>query len=120
MKLNYVRQENYCVSFRVTTTPTFDHQAKVLARKYRTLSDDLAALISQLEVDPEIGVPLGHHCYKIRLAIKSKGKGKSGGGRVVTHVRIIKQSVRLIAIYDKSEKDTITDAELLKLLADLP
>ena len=107
------------MSFNVTTTPTFDHQAKALAKKYRSLSDDLATLISQLEIDPEIGVPLGHHCYKIRLAIKSKGKGKSGGGRVVTQVRIIKQSVRLITIFDKSEKDTVSDAELLELLAHL-
>jgi mRNA-degrading endonuclease RelE of RelBE toxin-antitoxin system len=104
------------VSFKVTTTPTFEKQAKTLARKYRSLNDDLATLISQLEVNPELGIPLGHHCFKIRLAIKSKAKGKSGGGRVITHVRIIKQTVRMIAIYDKSDKETLTDSELLELL----
>jgi hypothetical protein len=94
-------------------------QAKRLARKYPSLKTDLALLTSQLEIDPEIGTSLGHHCYKIRLAIKSKGKGKSGGGRVVTNVHIVKQSVRLISIYDKSEKETISDAELLELIAGL-
>ena len=107
------------MSFKVTTTPTFEIQAKRLARKYPSLKNDLALLTSQLEIDPDIGTPLGHHCYKIRIAIKSKGKGKSGGGRVVTNVRIVKQSVRLIAIYDKSEKETISDAELLELIAEL-
>ncbi len=107
------------MNFKVTTTPTFDRQAKALVRKYRSLGDDLAALISLLESNPETGVSLGHHCYKIRLAIKSKGKGKSGGGRVVTQVRIIKQSVRLITIFDKAEKVTVSDAELQELLANL-
>jgi hypothetical protein len=80
----------------------------------------LGALISQLESEPEIGVPLGHYCYKIRLAIKSKGRGKSAGGRVVTYVRVSKQTVRLIAIYDKSIRETITDAELMELIGELP
>jgi len=115
-RLDYAPRENCSVSFKVTTTPTFDKQARALARKYRSLSSDLAGLISQLEVDPELGTPLGHHCFKIRLAIKSKARGKSGGGRVITHVRIIKQSVRLIAIYDKSERETLSDSELLELL----
>ncbi|HET6401757.1 MAG TPA: hypothetical protein VFH95_10195 [Candidatus Kapabacteria bacterium] len=72
-----------------------------------------------METEPEMGVSLGHHCFKIRLVISSKGKGKSGGGRVITNVRITRQSVRLIAIYDKSEKDSLSDTELNHLLATL-
>lgn len=106
------------MSYKVSSTPVFEKQAKVLARKYRSLKDDLNALATQLEIDPMIGAPLGHNCYKIRLAISSKGKGKSSGGRVITNVQILKQNVRLIAIYDKAERSTITDAELRELLRD--
>ncbi len=119
MRSPYVLRENCFVSFNVSATPIFEKQAKRLARKYRSLPQDLAELISELENNPEIGSPLGHNCFKIRLAIKSKGKGKSGGARVVTFVRIVHQSVRLITIFDKSEKETIGDEELLELLSNL-
>jgi hypothetical protein len=46
------------------------------------------------------------------MAITSKGKGKSGGSRVISCVKVVASSVFLIAIYDKSEKESINDAEL--------
>ena len=61
---------------------------------------------------PSQGIPLGQDCYKIRLAIKSKKKGKSGGARVITLVKIIQETVFLLSIYDKSEKDDISEKEL--------
>jgi hypothetical protein len=75
-------------------------------------------LVEELEKNPSTGDPIGKNCYKIRLAIASKGKGKSGGGRVITFVRVTKNTVYLIDIYDKSELSTITDKEL-KLLVSL-
>jgi len=68
------------------------------------------------EINPEQGVDLGNRCYKIRLAIASKGKGKSGGARVIAHLVIEDDAVYLLAIYDKSEKSTLTDSELAELL----
>ncbi|MBN4049597.1 type II toxin-antitoxin system RelE/ParE family toxin [Bacteroidales bacterium AH-315-N07] len=59
---------------------------------------------------------MGKDCYKIRLTIKSKSKGKRGGGRVITCVKVLKQNVYLLAIYDKSDKESISDKELNKLL----
>ena len=58
------------------------------------------------------GTPLGNNCYKIRLSITSKGKGKSGGARVITYVAVIKETIVLISIYDKSEQSAITDVEI--------
>jgi len=55
-------------------------------------------------------------CYKIRLSITSKRKGKSGGARVITYVHITKQLVTLLSIYDKSEKESITMGALKQLL----
>lgn len=69
-----------------------------------------------LEVDPKQGTPLGNDCYKIRVAIKSKGKGKSGGARAITHVIAVRENVYLLIVFDKSEKDNISDKELQELL----
>jgi hypothetical protein len=60
---------------------------------------------------------LGNNCYKIRLAIKSKAKGKSGGTRVITFLRTKTERIYLIDIYDKSEQTSITDKELQALIA---
>ena len=69
-----------------------------------------------MEVDPKQGTPLGNDCYKIRVAIKSKGKGKSGGARAITHVIAVRENVYLLIVFDKSEKDNISDKELQELL----
>ena len=66
--------------------------------------------------NPTLGTPIGKDCYKLRIAIASKGKGKSGGARMITYVRIVKQTVFLMDIYDKSEQANITDKELQMLI----
>ena len=109
------------MSFNVIATEPFERKLKKLAKKYRSIKDDLLDLISSLEKDPTQGTPLGKECYKIRLAIRSKGKGKSGGARVITYVRVAKENIFLMDIYDKSEQDSISDKELewlINLLAE--
>ena len=54
------------------------------------------------------------------MAIASKGKGKSGGARVITYFQVVKSTIYLLTIYDKSEKENITDAELFGLLKNIP
>ena len=73
-------------------------------------------MIDSLKEEPKQGQPLGKDCYKIRLAIKSKGKGKSGGSRIISCVKIVAESVFLLSIFDKSDKESISDKELDKLL----
>jgi len=60
---------------------------------------------------------MANSCYKIRVAIKFKVKGKSGGERVITHVQVIENNVFLLAIYDKSEQKDISDKEIGYLLS---
>ena len=64
----------------------------------------------ELERNPFLGVELGHHLRKVCMAIASKGKGKRGGARVITYTVII------APIYDKADRENITDAELLDIL----
>ncbi|WP_317163382.1 type II toxin-antitoxin system RelE/ParE family toxin [Mucilaginibacter arboris] len=47
----------------------------------------------------------------------SKGKGKSGGARIITYLAVNNNKVYLLSIYDKADQSDITDNELLRLLA---
>ena len=100
------------MNYRVDTIATFDKQARKLSKRYPSLKSDLQKLITTLENDPKHGKSLGSNFYKIRLAISSKQKGKSGGARVITFVKIVDSIVLLVSIYDKSEHSTISSAEL--------
>jgi hypothetical protein len=73
-------------------------------------------MIDSLQENPTQGEPLGKDCFKIRMAITSKGKGKSGGSRVITCVKIVNQIAYLLTIFDKSDKKNISDIELDELL----
>lgn len=104
------------MSYKIRTIPYFDRQAKRLTRKFKSFKNELSKLFDSLEVDPTQGTALGNDCYKIRVAIKSKGKGKSGGARAVTHIIAVKEDVYLLTVFDKSEKENISDKELQELL----
>jgi hypothetical protein len=104
------------MSYKVKTIPNFDRALKRLSKKYASLKGEYIALLDSLEVEPKQGVNLGNNCYKIRLAIASKNKGKSGGARIITHVLIRDKTVFLLDIFDKSEQDNISDKELVALI----
>jgi mRNA-degrading endonuclease RelE of RelBE toxin-antitoxin system len=107
------------MSYKLKTIPPFDNELKRLSKKYQSLKDDYASLLDVLEINPIIGTPIGKDCYKIRLAIKSKGQGKSGGARVIACVKIIKSTVYLISIYDKSDLDNIAEEDLKARLKEI-
>jgi len=106
------------MSFSIIPTGGFEKELKKLSKKYHSLKQDYADFLDELELNPKSGSPLGRNCYKVRLAIESKGKGKSGGARVITHliVSIENETLYLLKIYDKGERDTISDSELKVLL----
>ena len=105
------------MNYKTFTIPPFDKQLKRLVKKYPSLKSEFASFIENLESNPFQGVGIIRNCYKIRIAIKSKGKGRSGGARIITHVVVSDKEIFLIAIYDKSEKASLTDNELKELLS---
>jgi mRNA-degrading endonuclease RelE of RelBE toxin-antitoxin system len=107
------------VSYRIEPTERFQRETKRLAKKYRSIPSELRELSQELKTNPHLGTDLGAGIFKIRLAIKSKGKGKSGGGRVVTYVIDEEEIIHLLTIYDKSELDTIETSELRELVREL-
>jgi hypothetical protein len=107
------------MSYNVKTIAVFEKQARRLVKKYASLKKELFELVQELKENPERGKAIGKNCFKIRIAIASKGKGKSGGARVITYYQVSETTVFLLSIYDKSEKENIQDKELVELLAAL-
>jgi mRNA-degrading endonuclease RelE of RelBE toxin-antitoxin system len=102
--------------YKVLLSRSFERDAKSFIKKYTSLRNELSKLGEELALNPTIGTPLGKNCYKIRLAIKSKSKGKSGGARVITYIISDDETVILLTIYDKSEKENLSPKELDELL----
>jgi mRNA-degrading endonuclease RelE of RelBE toxin-antitoxin system len=108
------------MNYSVKTIPQFDKQFKRLAKKYPSFKADFAKFIPSLRENPSQGTPIGNNCFKIRIAIASKGKGKSGGTRIITNFIVTDATVYLLSIYDKSEKENLSDKELTELLKYIP
>src|SRR6185312_4194498 len=106
------------MSFNIIRLNSFEKELKKLAKKYPSLKQDYSDLLDELEINPKLGTPIGRNCYKIRLSITSKGKGKSGGARVITHLiaSLENETLYLLKIYDKADQDTISESELKYLL----
>ncbi|MGF7080636.1 type II toxin-antitoxin system RelE/ParE family toxin [Mucilaginibacter sp. UYCu711] len=106
------------MSFRILPLKPFLKELKHLSKKYPSIKDDLRKLGEDLALNPRSGVAIGKNCYKIRLQITSKGKGKSGGARIITHflVAFENETLFLLKIYDKGDQENISDTELTYLL----
>ena len=91
----------------------FKRQFKRLAKKYPSLKDDFVTFKKELTDDPFQGIDLGSGTRKVRMAIASKGKGKSGGARIITFNVILREDdfieITLLTIYDKGEISNVTD-----------
>jgi hypothetical protein len=104
--------------YNIELTENFKKEAKKLIKKYASLHSELADLGDKLAAKPTLGTHLGSNVYKIRLSISSKNKGKSGGARIISFVKIIDETVYLLSIYDKGDKVDISDQEIKELLKD--
>ncbi|HWH64372.1 MAG TPA: type II toxin-antitoxin system RelE/ParE family toxin [Ginsengibacter sp.] len=107
------------MNYKLIPTPPFERELKQLAKKYASLPNDLLLLEGQLLKNPTLGTPIGKNCFKIRLSIQSKGKGKSGEARIITYVQIVNEKIFMIAIYDKSSFENISNKELQTRLKNL-
>ena len=107
------------MSYKIELSNNFIKEAKRLAKKYTSLKRDISKLIDELENNPTKGVSLGNDIYKIRMPISSKGKGKSGGARVMSFVKVTNTTVLLFSIYNKGDKETISDKEIQTLIKSL-
>ena len=107
------------MSVQVSLLNEFQRRLKRLARKFRTLDDEIDQLVDALETTPHQGDSLGGGLYKIRLGSASKGGGKRGGFHIITYY--VEQTaagevVYLVTIYDKSEEANILKNDLLNII----
>jgi hypothetical protein len=108
------------MNYATETTDDFDREAKRLLKKYHSLSEDLKSFRNELLKNPTMGNDLGNNVRKVRMAIASKNKGKSGGARIITCnvlVDVENSKIYLLTIYDKSEQDSISKTEIEHLKA---
>ena len=103
------------MNYDIVALPTFSLKLKKLAKKYKKIKFDLQALKKELISNPKVGIALQHNCYKIRVANTSVPTGKSGGFRVVYYF-VDNNRVFLMTIYSKTQKENISESELLELL----
>lgn len=108
------------MSVKVLLHDNFEREVRPLLKRYRSLVSELGGLRDALKKEPHQGQPIGNDCYKIRIAIRSKGKGKSGGARVITCVVAVREEIYLLSIYDKSDQATLTEKRLKELLKGVP
>lgn len=107
------------MKYKIQLSASFKKEAKWFKKHYTSFTDDFEELINKLEVTPNLGTDLGGGLRKIRMRITSKGKGKSGGARVITFTvvaAIDETEINLLYIYDKAERSTIKQSELEELL----
>ena len=107
------------MNYKVQTLPEFDRQYKRLKKKYASFATDFLELLGKIKADPMSGTDLDKNCFKFRMGIRSKNKGKSGGARLISHVVVKDETVFFLTIYDKAEKDNLTDKELKELLSSI-
>ena len=103
----------------IDTTPDFAQELKQLAKRYPSMRDDYKTFLKELRENPLMGTKLGKKLRKVRFAIASKGKGKSGGARVITHTVLVATygaDITLVTIYDKSDQESISNKELRQLM----
>ena len=105
----------------ITLGDDFKRQARRLSKKYRSLKSDLKDFQDSIKENPFQGSDLGGGVRKIRMAIGSKGKGKSGGARVLTLTVLVTDDadVTLLTIYDKDEISNVSDEYIKWLISEV-
>jgi len=107
------------MNYNFVSTPSFIREVKRLSKRYSSLKSDLSKLQAELLANPTLGTDLGGGLRKIRMRIAAKGRGKSGGARVITFTvvtQVDESMVYLLYIYDKAERESINVSELRQFL----
>lgn len=110
------------MNFEIEATENFRRSLKMLSKRYHSLRHDFEGFVKSLRENPFQGDELTPGIRKIRMAITSKGRGKSGGARVITYIVVTTEEdghIYLIDIYDKSDYSTVDVALIQKMIKDL-
>lgn len=107
------------MNYKIKALPNFVRDLKRLGKKYHSIKQDYADLLERLKLNPYSGVDLGNGLRKVRMAIKSKGRGKSHGARVISYILLVSEDeseINLLTIYDKAERESISREEIEEII----
>lgn len=110
------------MNYKIKVLPDFARSLKRLGKKYHSIKQDYVRLLEELKANPQAGTDLGGGFRKVRMAIASKGRGKSHGARVITFTVIVaveESEINLLTVYDKAERENITRQEIEALLREM-
>ena len=100
------------LNLEITKTPIFEKQLKALKKRFRNIDKDIDGWSGSITDICDLGVLLGDGVYKVRISNSDKQRGKSGGYRVISYLKLVKNELILIYIYDKSDLGNIDEKEL--------
>lgn len=104
------------MNYKTEIDKEFSKEFKIVLKKFPSLKSDFQNILDNIEKELNLADDLGNGFKKIRINIKSKGKGSSGGGRVITYETIIaieNKLVLFVSIYNKGDYNAI-DLSILK------
>lgn len=110
------------MNFDLIPTSGFARSLKALAKRYKSIKQDVEEFSKSLQKNPFQGDELSQGIRKIRMAVSSKGRGKSGGARVITYTIVVSENqgrIYLIDIYDKSDFSTVDVAVVKSIIEEL-
>lgn len=110
------------MNFEIQTSSYFDAEAKRLTKRHRSFIDDLQDFRDSILKNPYQGTELSPGIRKVRLTIGSKGRGKSGGARVITFTYLVDEKdgvVILLLLYDKADASNIKMNVVRQIIKDL-
>ncbi|WP_456479010.1 type II toxin-antitoxin system RelE/ParE family toxin [Nautilia sp.] len=89
---------------------------KKLSKKYKHINEDVYNFLNSVTTKDDLGIELKSNIYKARIKNSDKNKGKSGGYRLITYLKITKKELHLLYIYDKSQITNLTEKEIDELI----
>ena len=122
VNFNLLKVCSMSCNITISVSDDFAKEAKRLAKKYPSFKQDYKDFLLSIKNNPLQGDEITKNIRKIRMAIKAKGKGKSGGARVITFnilTDIENGHVVFLLLYDKEDASTVKVNEKKQLVRDM-
>lgn len=113
---------NETQNIQIDLTPEYKRNLRELSKKYRNIRVDTMPIIEQIQMGNFIGdrIPgMGEDYFILKVRVKNSNiqKGKSAGYRLIYQVESA-NSVLLLTIYSKSDREDISPNEIRGILAE--
>ena len=122
VNFNLLKVCSMSCNITISVSNDFAKEAKRLAKKYPSFKQDYKDFLVSIKNNPLQGDEITKNIRKIRMAIKAKGKGKSGGARVITFnilTDIENGQVVFLLLYDKEDASTVKVNVVKQLVRDM-